>query len=170
MLQLWSPVAARLQEWSGTVIVDLGRVQMAHPVLSLLQAADTVLLLAKATVDGLFHARERVQALETRFSGQFRPQPMAVVVRAEGRGKGSLTEVSQVLRNLVPVIGGFADDPAATRLLLNGTDTAQLRRSALMRSAAALATKVQRLQPSDGSAPMARPRASSHVRLVRDEP
>jgi hypothetical protein len=171
MLQLWSLVAARIQEWPGTVIIDLGRLYSGHPGLALAEAADAVVLLTTSTVDGLFHARERAAALE-RVLSQRPPRPrVGVVVRAGSRNKGALSDGSQVLRHLVPVVGGFADDPPGVSSLLAGVDSADLRRCLLMRSAVALAARIQRTWPVDTSGSRA-PRApnGSNVRRLRDSP
>jgi MinD-like ATPase involved in chromosome partitioning or flagellar assembly len=172
MLHLWSQVADRIQEWAGTVIIDLGRLQPDHPGLALAQAADAVVLLTTATVDGLFHARERAAALERAIGGSAQEQRVGVVVRAGSRDKGALSEVHQVLQHLVPVVGGLADDPAGVSALLAGSDSAHLRRSLLIRSGAALAARIQQTWPAGASSRVAGRRlaAGSPVRLLRDAP
>jgi MinD-like ATPase involved in chromosome partitioning or flagellar assembly len=169
MLHLWSQVAARIQEWAGTVIIDVGRLQPGHPGMALVAVADAVLLLTTATVDGLFHARERAQELEQVLGERSgRRSPVGVVVRASGKDKRSLTDVGQVLQNLVPVIGGFADDPGGIQALLAGTDTAELRRSALMRSAVELVARIRRTWPEPEAPFMSQFPARAPVRLLRD--
>jgi hypothetical protein len=167
MLRLWAPVAARLRDWPGTVIVDMGRLQSGHPAIAVAQTADVVLLLTTATVEGLFHARERARGLE-RVLGEEGPHSrVAVVVRSGNKGKGSLNEVTQVLRNLVPVVGGFADDRSGVEMLLAGSNTAQLRRSALMRSGTQLVARIQRAWPTRAASAPSSP-TETPVRLLGD--
>lgn len=162
MLNLWSPVAGRIRQWPGTVIADLGRLHSGHPGLAVAQVADVVLLLTTATVDGLFHARERAEVLERVLQEEGPGGRVAVVVRAGGKAKRSLNDVTQVLRNMVPVLGGFADDHSGVETLLSGSDTDQLRCSALMRSGTQLVARIQRAWPQPRVA------AGAPVRLVRD--
>ena len=165
MLHLWTQVSAQIQVWPGTVIADLGRLQPGHPGLPLVEAADVVLLLAKTDVEGLFHARERARDLTERTRGR-----VGVVVRAGSKDKNALSEIGQVLHHLMPVIGSFADDPGGVKALLEGSDTAHLRRSALMRSGVNLVARIQRAWPApDARAPhSAPPQTGSPVRLLRD--
>ena len=171
MLQLWAPVAARVREWPGTVIADLGRLQAGHPGVPVARAADVVLLLTTATMEGLFHARERARELEQVLGDPAPRSRVAVVVRSGGKRRGSLNDVTQVLRNLVPVVGGFAEDRSGVETLLAGSDTAALRRSPLLRSGTELVARIQRAWPAPGrSSPSPASAPGSPVRLLRDSP
>jgi hypothetical protein len=169
MANLWSAVAARVAAWPGTVITDLGRLQPGHPGLVLAEAADVVLLLTTGTVDGLFHARERARELGAVLERDVARSRVAVVVRAGGKDKAALGEVSRVLKDLVPVVGGFADDPGGVQALLGGSDTAVLRGSALVRSGEDLVARIHRLLPPvEGPSGSVSPaRSSASLRLLR---
>ncbi len=147
MSTLWASVVGVLGEWPGTVIVDLGRLQPGHPAMELAAAADVLLLVTSATVEGLFHARERARELDVLLGGRQARSPVGVVVRAEPKDSSAVREVSQVLANLVPVVGGFANDPTGVKVLLEGFDSAHLRRTALMRSGTDLVARIQRTWP-----------------------
>ena len=175
MQHLWEPVVAALQQVSGTVIVDLGRLHGQHPGWAFLDAADHVLILTKATLTGLFHARERAWQVAERL-GQApvtdaSHSRVKAVVRAGNKAKGALHEVGQVLRGVVPVVGGIADDEAGVKAMLAGTDHATRPRMALMRSAVSLVERIQRARPvPEAPAATAAATTPARVRRLRAEP
>jgi hypothetical protein len=63
MARLWPQVAAESARWPGTVLADVGRMQPGNPALAVAQAATVVLVVARATVEGLHHLRHRVTEL-----------------------------------------------------------------------------------------------------------
>jgi len=164
MLPLWEQVAGRIREWPGTVIADMGRLQPGHPGWALVEAADVVLLVTTTSVEALFHAREHARELERVLGSRTRRDRVAVVVRRGIKDKGALGEVSQVLQQMVPVVGGIADDPRGVALL-GGGDSAHLRRSVLMRSGVNLIGRIQRSWPEPPT-----PAPMPPVRLLREAP
>lgn len=145
---LWPQITAAVSAWEGTVIVDLGRLQRGHPGAELAQAADVLLLMTQPTLEGYFHVRARAQELLA-LVGERERSPVGVVVRAGRRHHEEVVgDVAKLLQaGGHPVTGWFADDPGGVETLLAGADTAHLRRTALMRSASDLTTRIQRAWP-----------------------
>lgn len=153
---LWPQVAAHLAVWPGTVIADLGRLH-GHPGFALAQAADVLLLLTTPSAEAYFRVRERSQQLAQALGERpARRGPVGVVVRAGRKDKDQVEEIRQILAVVgspVPVVGTLLDDEAGVRALQAGTDSASLRRTPLMRSAADLQARIQRMWPSPAPAP-----------------
>jgi hypothetical protein len=160
---LWPAVAAEAARWPGTVIADLGRLQPGNAALPVAKASTAVLVLARVSVESLFHLRERIGDLAAAVGDPSRARnPVAVVVSA--RRKDSAGAVRQVTRMLeavgspIPVAGVFAEDAAAARELAAGEMTRRLTGSDLLRSAGELATVVRAWWPHlAGSGPSGGP-------------
>lgn len=116
------------------VVVDVGRLDPESPSLSLVDAAELVLLLATPTLDGADAAAVRLA--ETR---DLRPRTQLVTV---GDGPYSGDEVAQVLG--IDHAGHLPFDPAGASLLWSSTERALSSRRPLLRS---LATFARRLAP-----------------------
>jgi hypothetical protein len=182
MLHLWALVAEVIQDWAGTVIVDLGCLQPGHPGFCLAEAADVVLLVTTASLEGLFRGRERALELTRLLATSTRPQPVGVVVRSSGRDQNSTSDVHRVLMHLAPVVGGFADDPTGVRALRAGPGSAGLGETPLLRSAKELISRIQRTRPESpraserGTAPpspsttSATPSKRTRLRSLREAP
>jgi MinD-like ATPase involved in chromosome partitioning or flagellar assembly len=151
---LWPKVAARLSVWPGTVIVDLGRLR-GHPGFALAQTADVVLLLTAPNAESYLRVRERAQQLAQALGGHTaRRNPVGVVVRAGPKDKEAVEEIRQILAVIgspVPVVGAFAYDESGIKTLNRSNDSAHLRHTALMRSAAELRARIQRMWPSEAT-------------------
>lgn len=126
-------LAEPLSTWAVTqsemdVIVDCGRLTPGPVALPLLQRADRVLLLTRPSVDQLRPAARRIDALAT------------VGVEAElllvGEEPYGPQEVASSLE--VSVAGMVAWDPVTAGSLTGASVGGDLRRSALVRSAASL--------------------------------
>jgi MinD-like ATPase involved in chromosome partitioning or flagellar assembly len=144
MARLWPQVATETARWPGTVLADLGRMQPGNPALAVAQAATVVLVVARATVEGLHHLRHRVTELAAAVgTADGVRSRLAVVMVCPSRGAD--TTVGQVRAVLdaaglpVPVAGYVAEDPAAAAALWIGPVTKSLARSELVRSAGTLA-------------------------------
>jgi hypothetical protein len=152
MRALWPQVAAELAKWPGTVIADLGRFHPGHAALPVARAATAVVLVARATVEGLYHLRDRVgelaHLLGDPVSGD---NPVCVVVRAEPRGQrealAMTTRVLQGTGSPVPVVGAISDDPAGAHALWAGDLDRRLVRSALVNSAKEIAQQLLARRP-----------------------
>jgi len=117
MARLWPQVAAAAQAWPGTVIADLGRLQLRHASSPVAAASTTVLLLTRAgTGEDLFHVRQRAHELAGRLGqGPHGRSPLVVAVVAPSRtARARVAQVQQALAaqattSTVPV-AGFACD------------------------------------------------------------
>jgi len=136
------------------VIVDLGRIGANSDVLELIARADLVLMVARPVVEQLQPAAQRLKSfdLATDRLGWVligdRPHDPIEVESAFG----------------VRVAGVIANDPRGAAALENGASPGRLRRSALVRSASALARDLERrvaqVQTAD---PAETPRDSSSL-------
>jgi len=144
---LWPQVATGLAGWAGTAIVDLGRLTPDSPVVPMARASTAVLLLTPATLEGLYHVRDRVAELSGTLGDPARPRPnLGVVVTGEVRDRRSAVEqVRQVLASVgspAPVIGFVAHDLAGAKGLWAGELTRRFAGSELVRSVRATAEAV----------------------------
>jgi MinD-like ATPase involved in chromosome partitioning or flagellar assembly len=132
---------ARMPE--ADVVADCGRLGPGAPTLPLLRHAAVLLLVARATVDSVAHARDRLAALAGRLGdGGVAGPALGMVLVTPPRESGAAAEqVGEVLRAArlpAEVLGTIADDPKAARLL-SGRWTGRLGGSLLVRSARQLA-------------------------------
>ncbi len=150
---LWEGVAAEAAAWPGTVIVDLGRFHAAAPTAPLGRAASSVLVLTNHTVEGLYHARDRVEeSVHTLGDGSRSRSSVAVVVRTSRREASAAEEqVAAMLAaagSPVPVVGSIWDDDASAAALRAGRPGRRGRRGGdLTSSAARLVEVIGRLWP-----------------------
>jgi hypothetical protein len=147
MSRLWPQVAAAAHAWPGTVIADLGRLQLRHASSPLAAASTTVLLLTRAeTSEDLFHVRQRAHEMAARLGqGQHGRSPLVVAVVASSRSaRGQVSQVQQALAaqattSTIPVAGFVAYDEKAVDGLREGLVTKRLLGSDLLKSARELA-------------------------------
>ena len=140
MARLWPQVATICAQWSGTAIADLGRMQPGNPALTVARASSAVLLVARPSLEGLYHLRDRVTELSGMVGDSSRERnPLAVVVVAPARDKSRSTdEVKRMLDaagSPVPVAGFIAADPKGADALWEGVRTKKFEKSALLSSA-----------------------------------
>ena len=151
MGNLWPQLAAGLAGWSGTAIVDLGRLQPGNPAWAVAKQATVTVLVARPTVEGLHRLRDRVLDLGLSLgTGEALPPVAVVVVTERSRSRESLKTVRAVLaaaNSPVPVAGVFAWDEKAVGLLRAGVLTKPLVRSELVTSATAIAQQLVGLWP-----------------------
>jgi hypothetical protein len=143
MARLWPQVAAMCDQWSGTAIADLGRMQPGNPTITVARASAAVLLVARPTLEGLYHLRDRVNELSGMVGDTGRERnPLAVVVLAPARDRArAADEVKRMLDaagSPVPVAGSLAFDLKGAAALWAGVRTKQLEKSALLSSARTL--------------------------------
>jgi len=147
--RLWPLVASAAHTWPGTVIADLGRLQLRNSASPLAAAATTVLLLTRAAArEDLYHVRERASELAGRLGqGPHGRSPLAVVVLCLSAEAGhAVAQVRQVLASeattsTVPVAGAIAVDRRAVEAL-RGMPSRRLQGSDLLRSARVVAETV----------------------------
>jgi hypothetical protein len=148
MRALWSSVAREAAGWAGTVIADLGRLQPGHAALPIVQAADAVVLLARPTVDGLYHLRDRVteltHLLENPGRGHLARQGTRVMV-AVLVGPRQEREALAEVRMMLEAIGSPAHstavsvDPRMVQVLLGARLDRRAVKTPLLSSVTALA-------------------------------
>ncbi|MGS0685110.1 hypothetical protein ACVBEQ_08155 [Nakamurella sp. GG22] len=144
---LWPQVAGGLSAWHGTAIADMGRLTSDHAALPLARASTVVLLLTPATLEGLYHVRDRVAELSGTLGDPTRTRStLAVVVKGELRDRRSAVEqVRQLLASIgspASVIGFVAHDPVGARGLWAGELTRRFAGSDLVRSVRSTAEAV----------------------------
>jgi hypothetical protein len=144
---LWPRVADVAAAWPGTVLADIGRAQPGNPALPLARSATCVLLLARASLEGFYHLRDRVGEL-TQVVGDPSAQrsPLAVVVTGRPRQRKEALAQARYLLDAVgspiPVAGFLPDDPAGVEALDRGEVTRRLLGTELVRAARSLAETV----------------------------
>lgn len=150
MARLWPQVAAAAHAWPGTVVADLGRLQLRHASSPVAAASSAVLLLTRAgTSEDLFHVRQRAHELAGRLGqGPHGRSPLAVAVVAGPRtARGRVAQVQQALAaqattSTVPVAGFIAHDEKSAEALREGVVTKRLLGSDLLKSAKELAQTI----------------------------
>jgi hypothetical protein len=136
------PLLGRLGELEADVLVDCGRLDPGSPALSLWEAADTAVLVARPRLADL-------QALASWLEG--RPGGRAVGLVTVGDGPYPDGEIAEALG--LEVLGRLPWDPDAAEALTTVAASArQLRMAPLVRSARTLA---DRLVDREGTAPVA---------------
>jgi hypothetical protein len=151
MGNLWPQLAAGLAGWSGTAIVDLGRLQPGNPAWAVAKQATATVLVARATVEGLHRLRDRVLDLGLSLgTGEELPRVAVVAVAERARSREALKTVRAVLAaasSPVPVVGVFAWDVKAVGLLRAGVLAKPLVRSELVSSSTAIVQQLVGLWP-----------------------
>ena len=188
MARLWPQVAAEAQRWPGTVIADLGRLQLRHAASPVAAAATAVLLVMRAdTGEDLYHGRDRAGELAGRLGqGPHGRSPLAVAVVCQARdGRRAVGEVRQVLAShaatsTIPVLGFLAEDPRGVAGLRAGELSRRLLGSELIRSARTLAetllgwwqefTPAAAAQPDSPEPTLSAAVAESPARHTRPDP
>ena len=136
-------VAGPLAAWCATqdsldIIIDCGRTAPASPTLEILAGADAAMMLVRPSIDQLRPAAHRVAALEAAGA--------TVSMLLVGERPYGPDEVASTLN--VRVDGVLSWDPRTADVLAGGRGTVRdLRRSALVRSAATLAGKLASALP-----------------------
>ncbi|NAZ77301.1 hypothetical protein GTQ99_18005, partial [Kineococcus sp. T13] len=117
------------------VVVDAGRLGADPLVLPLLRESAVVVLVVRADVSGVLHARERLRALATSLRRADGLLPRIGVVRVGPLRRGD-EEVAQLLRSVgdrVDDFGRLPLDPAGAAVF-DGARTARPERTALVRA------------------------------------
>jgi hypothetical protein len=143
MRSLWRAVAREAADWSGTVIADMGRLQPGHTALPIVQAADAVVLLARPTVDGLYHLRDRVTELAYLLGDPARPDTrvMVGILVAPKQERNALAQVRMMLEAIGSPVQAAAvsEDSRTVQALLSARLDRRADKMPLLTSAADLA-------------------------------
>lgn len=130
------------------VIADCGRLMPGSATIPVLQHADAVLMIARPTVEGLSHLRERLHSFsETLQFGTYEAVPVGVALVTSYRDSRVVGDVQAILdraRLPVTVLGILAEDEKAAEAIRVG-DGRRARKSLLLRSGADVADRLHRL-------------------------
>jgi cellulose biosynthesis protein BcsQ len=133
---------------SRDVIADCGRLMPGSATVPVLQHADAVLMIARPTVEGLSHLRERLHSFsETLQFGTHEAVPVGVALVTSYRDSRVVGDVQAILdraRLPVTVLGILAEDAKAAEAIRIG-DGGRARKSLLLRSGADVADRLHRL-------------------------
>lgn len=152
----WSPLAGAAAAASvsgGPVIVDVGRLHAASPVMPVAVVANVVVVVGRPDSASVIRLRERCCRLVPALAARRHAPPLLLPVLVSHRrhGPADAADLARVLEDspagpLVTGVGWLAHDPATVRRLEAGGDpTGRLARTPLMRSARAVTTLLTRL-------------------------
>jgi len=139
----WEPLAAALVESTRPVMVDLGRVHAASPVLPVAAAAEVVVVVCRGEAASVIRLRERLARLVPALANArgAAPRVFPVVVTRGRYGPGDVADITRAMASTPagPFMAGtgfIALDAAAVARLHAGEDPhGRLARTALLKSA-----------------------------------
>jgi hypothetical protein len=138
----WPAVASAADRWPGTVIADLGRLQQDSSAGPVAAVSTIVLLIARATPEGLYHLRERASTLAARLGqGAHGRSPLTVAIICPAREHTArLRDVkvhlaAEASTSTIPVAGWIAEDGRSLQALREGQVTKKLTSGDLFKSA-----------------------------------
>ncbi|WP_310961359.1 hypothetical protein [Nocardioides terrisoli] len=158
----FEPLGRALAASSGQVLVDVGRLHAASPMLPVAARADVVLLVARTDTASVIRLRERASRLVPALAASrgAAPRLFPVLVTAARHGVADAADVARILSEspagpLVVGCGFVAWDQGAVERLEAGEDpTGRLARSPLLRSSRELWHELgSRIEPSRRTAP-----------------
>lgn len=150
-------IAGVAAAWPGTVISDVGSLQPSNPALVVAKAAAIVLLVMRASPEGLGHLRDRIEELSGYVGDPSRDwTSLGVVLVASSREERAAVHRTRALLDSIgspaPVVGVFQHDPAAAAELWSGPLSKRIAKGPLVRSAERLVESVWQLWPQALSA------------------
>lgn len=173
------PAIAHLAtSWQGAAIADVGSLQPGNPALVVAKAASVVLLVMRASTEGLGHLRARVEELAEHVGDPRRERTsVGVVLVADGREAAAAVHRTRALLESIgspaPVVGVFRHDPASAAALWAGPLSKKLIKSPLVKSGEQLVSELWRLWPEamgtlgwQPTQPAPPPHQSEHARRV----
>lgn len=144
MVALWDGLANALAASETDVLVDVGRIHSASLAMSLVQAADAVVVVCRADAESIVHLRTRMQHLQGVLGrGRRRPAPIAPLVvstpRNASRDADDIDQILTVAGLKISDCLHLAWDPKALEQLEQGSAPSGrgLARTSLVRSAQA---------------------------------
>ena len=154
----WEPFAAAVAASSLPVVVDVGRLHAASPLLPVAAGADVVLVVGRPQTGSVIRMRERLNRLVPALAAHrgAPPRMLPVLVSPNRHGKADADDLQHVLAGtpagpLITGTGFVALDPGAAGRLESGEDpTGRLARSPLLRTARAVASTIADLVPPHG--------------------
>ena len=146
---LWAPIAQVCRDVDIDIVVDLGRLDSAAPVMAMVTAADRVLVACTASLESVFHTRELVAELASIAAPGRGPGPsvskrvMPLVIGPAKHARADRADVDEVMTAQgVPVAPAAhlpLDHPALVRLEGGESADGRLSRTLLIRAARAIA-------------------------------
>lgn len=137
------PTVFRVSE--RDVIADCGRIVPGSASLSVLQAADAVLMVVRPTIEGVAHLRDRLRGLSDQLRlGSLDGVPVGIALVASYRDTRSGPDLQQLLDSEglpAQVLGVLAEEPRSALALSRG-GSPKLRKSLLVRSAAEIGSRL----------------------------
>jgi hypothetical protein len=138
--------------WQGVALCDLGSLQATNPALVVAKAASIVLLVMRASTEGLGHLRDRVEELSGYVGNPDREwTPLGVVLVASAREAGAATRRTRALLDSigspVPVAGVFHYDQAGATSLWAGQPGKRITKGPIARSTGTLISNMRQLWP-----------------------
>lgn len=144
LVNLWEPLTGTLRamERQGTdVIVDVGRIGMAHAAQPLVRSADLALLVVRSDLPAIAGARSWAKAIREELAAQGAEENLGVVVTGPGRPY-SAREIRGVLG--IPVVAEIPWEPEQAAVLSVGAKPGKKFESgALQRAIAAAVSTTQ---------------------------
>ena len=178
----WPAIASAADHWPGTVIADLGRLQEDSSAGPVAAASTIVLLIARATAEGLYHLRERASALAARLGqGPHGRSPLTIAVICPARDHSArLRDVkvqlaAEATTSNIPVAGWIAEDEHSVQALRAGQLTKKVARGDLLSSARELVqtltawwppVEAPPVQQSHGTPPVPRAPSAPQIHVV----
>ena len=162
----WQHLARSLRSVPGRdVIADCGRLMPGSATVPVLQNADAVLMIARPSIEGLAHLRERIRGFADVLQlGSYDAVPVGVALITSYRENRTVGDVQAILdqsRLSARVLGIIAEDDKAATAVRQG-DGRRARQSLLLRSAASIAEGLRGLA-ADRMQPVASPGPKSGV-------
>lgn len=150
-------IAALAAAWPGAVISDVGSLQPSNPAMVVAKAASIVLLVMRASTEGLGHLRDRIEELTSYLGDPSRDWTSVGVVlvasvHEEGAAERRARAVLDSIGSPAPVVGVFQHDPAAAAALWGGPLSKRITKGPLVRSAEKLVGSMWQLWPQALSA------------------
>ena len=138
----WPAIAAAADRWSGTVIADLGRLQEDSSAGPVAAVSKIVVLIARATPEGLYHLRERASTLAARLGqGAHGRSPLTIAIVCPAREHTARLRdlrvhlAAEASTSTVPVAGWIAEDERSMQAFRAGQVTKKLISGDLFKSA-----------------------------------
>lgn len=158
LVPYWPLIASSLAAGPATVLADVGRLHSDSPAMPVVLAADVVVLVARASAEGLAHLRDRVEQMPRALATAKSAPPLAAVMVAEARrGEQAVQHAEEVLAHTglpVRVAGWIAVDRHGVDALSTG---ARRRRSLLLRTARSVAAELHDAVPPMPTPPRRNP-------------
>lgn len=155
---LWPSIAGAAARSSEDVIADLGRLDPGNPALPLAQRSNVLVLVAGASMGSVLHLRNALNALSAAVNAFDFVPVVPVLVGPARTATRDCSEVDAVLASAGAPIHPtrpLAYDPGTLEKLLGGTSPDRLGRSALMKTARALAAALVDVADVGGSSTVA---------------